>query len=63
LNSSRLRWALFAGAVLGAARCFLTRATPGRLAFTAVCAGFWFVLSRRKVYSLDADVVGLRRRR
>lgn len=63
LKSELLRWVFLLLAVLGAARCVFSAATPGRLVFSAVCAALWFWLSRRKVLSLDRQVLGIPPRR
>ncbi|MFI5346653.1 MAG: hypothetical protein ACHQ51_09795 [Elusimicrobiota bacterium] len=58
-----LRWVFLPAAVAGGMRCLLGTATPGRIAFAAACAGLWFWLSRRKVHSLDRQVLGIPPRR
>ena len=58
-----MRWVFLLSAVVGAARCAVAGTTPARLAFAAVCALLWFGLSRRKIHSIDRDVVGLPPRR
>lgn len=54
-----LRWTLFLAALVAAARCLVSGPTPGRVAFGAACALAWYVLSRRKIYSLDRERLGL----
>lgn len=58
-----LRWVFLLAAFAGAARCVFFGVTPARLAFAAVCGLLWFWLSRRKVHSIDREVLGLRPRR
>ena len=53
------RWVFLVGAVFGAARCALFKATPGRVAFAAACGLVWYWLSRRKVLSLDRGTLGI----
>jgi hypothetical protein len=54
---------LLAAAVVGAARCIFFEATGLRLGCSAACGLGWFLLSRRKVRSLDRDRLGAPPRR
>ncbi|HAZ07675.1 MAG TPA: hypothetical protein DCZ01_03925 [Elusimicrobia bacterium] len=59
MRSGLLRWALLLAALAVVARCLVSGMTPGRVIFGAACASAWYILSRRKVYSLDRDHLGL----
>lgn len=49
-----LRWPLFAAAILLGLK-ILFRYDPISLALGLACAACWYVLSRRKAWSLDRD--------
>ncbi|MDX6768866.1 MAG: hypothetical protein SF051_04990 [Elusimicrobiota bacterium] len=49
-----LRWPLFAAAVLLGLK-ILFRYDPVSLSLGLACAACWYVLSRRKAWSLDRD--------
>lgn len=63
MKLAALRWAFFAAALLAAACALFLEATPGRLGAATACGLAWFLLSRRKVLSLDRESLGLRPRR
>lgn len=63
MKAASLRWVFLPAAAASGASCLLGTATPGRLAFAAVCAALWFGLSRRKVLSLDRESLGIPPRR
>jgi hypothetical protein len=63
LKAETLRWVFLLLTVLDAIRCLWSGATPGRLLFGAACAVGWYVLSRRKVLSLDRQTLGIPPRR
>lgn len=60
---SSLRWLLLLAAFAGLARCVIGAATPGGVAFSAVCGLAWYALSRRKALSLDRGSLGIPPRR
>jgi hypothetical protein len=63
MELANLRWPLLAAALIGAGRCAFFEATPRRLEVTAACGLGWFLLSRRKVHSLDRENRGAPPRR
>ena len=58
-----LRWVFLLAAVAAAARCVFFNGTAAELGIAAACALLWFVMSRRKVHSLDRETLGLPPRR
>jgi hypothetical protein len=62
-KTETLRWVFLLLAILTALRCLWSGAAPGRLLFGAVCAVAWYALSRRKVLSLDRQMLGIPPRR
>jgi hypothetical protein len=63
LKAETLRWVFLPLSILTALLCLWSGATPGRVLFGAVCAAGWFILSRRKVHSLDRQMLGIPPRR
>jgi hypothetical protein len=63
MKRAGLRWLFLLAAVVGGVRCVLGTASLGCLALTLLCGGLWFVLSRRKVHSLDRETLGIPPRR
>lgn len=62
-RSAVVRWLFLLAAALGGIRCLLGTASLPCMAFTVFCFGLWFVLSRRKVLSLDRETLGIPPRR
>ena len=54
-----LRWIFLLAAVAGSARCAFFDATSARIGFAAVCGLLWFWMSRRKIRSLDREMLGM----
>jgi membrane protein implicated in regulation of membrane protease activity len=63
IRTESLRWVLLPAAVVAGLLCALGTATPARIAFFGACSALWYWLSRRKVFSLDRETLGIPRRR
>jgi hypothetical protein len=62
VDSPPLRWTLLAWSSVSALLCVFLGTTPGRALSTVASGTLWFVLSRRKVLSLDRGSLGIARR-
>jgi hypothetical protein len=61
-GSPLLRWSLLSWSAVSALLCVFLGTTPGRAVSTVVSGTAWFLLSRRKVLSLDRGILGFPRR-
>jgi hypothetical protein len=63
MKNAIIRWALFFSASIAAAVCLLGHFTIKRACVFVVCAAAWYLMSRRKVLSLDRQALGIPPRR
>ena len=54
-----LRWVFLLAALAGAVLCAFAGTTLPRAGATAACGLLWYLLSRRKMHSLDRETLGV----